>query len=336
MAASKENPEYTVCLVDGDKKYNITPAVIDITMSHQDRQLAQSATITAANIKTASDKTICELMKVRKRIFIYANDGEKKEEVFRGWIWTEYHDSDMESSELKMKCYDNLIYLQQSEDSLYFSKGKTTSAIMKKICSKWGIKLKFSYVSITHTKLVLKGTLSNIILSDILEKVRRKKGKRYVVYSKKNVMHIATMGANKKIYKIEKQNNAVEVRYQRSLDDVVTKVKILGNAKDSGRVPTVATVKGDTKKYGTLQKLETKSSDDSLSTAKKEAKYTIKEKGTPISEYTVTAPDIPWIKKGDKVYVEAGHITGKNLLVYGIERSISNKRKTMTLTLRAK
>lgn len=333
MAASKDNPKYTVYLVDGTKKYNITPAVTNITLSHQDRQLAQSATITAANIKTKSGKTICQIVKVRARIFIHANDGDKSAEVFRGWIWTEYHESDMEASAVKMKCYDNLIYLQESEDSLYFSKGKTTKAVLSEICNKWGIKLDFTYSSITHSKLVLRGTLSNIILSDILEKTMRKKGIRYVVYSAEGVMNVAPVGSNTKIYKIEKKENAVKVRYEKTMDDMVTKVKILGNAKDSGKVPVVATVKGNTAKYGTLQKLETKSNDDSLSTAKKEAKSIIQYNGIPTKEYTVTAPDIPWIKKGDKVYVKAGHITGEYLIVAGIERSISNKAKTMSLTL---
>lgn len=335
MAASVENPIYTVYLVDGKKKYNITPAVTGLEFSNQDKQIAQSVSITAVNVKTASGKTVCQIMEVHKRVFIYANDGTTKAEVFRGWIWTEYHKSDVESSLVTMKCYDNLIYLQESDDSLYFSKGKTTKAVMKSICNKWGIKLNYTYSSITHGKLVLKGTLSNIFMADILDLVKKKKGTKYVIYSQQDTMYVAPVGANKTIYRIEKKNNAVEVRYEKTMDGMITKVKILGSSdKGSDKVPVVATVKGDTKKYGTLQKLQTKGSDDSLKEAKKEAQNTIKESGKPTTEYNVTAPDIPWIKKGDKVYVNAGHLTGNNLIVYGIERDISNKAKTMTLTLK--
>ena len=334
MAASLDNPNYTVYLVEKKHKYNITPAVTGINFSNQEKQVAQSVSITATNIKTSSGKTICELLDVRKRIFIWANDGEKKDEVFRGWIWTAYHRSQMDDNLFTVKCYDNLIYLQESEDSLYFSKGKSTKSVMSKICDKWGIKLNYSYNTITHGKLVLRGTLTDIIMSDILETVRKRTGKRYVIYSQKDIMYVSSVGTNKKIYQITKKNNAVETRYEKTMDGMITKVKILGNAdKKSDKVPVVATVKGDTKKYGTLQKLQTKGSDDSLKAAKKEAKATIKEHGEPTREYMVTATDIPWIKKGDTVYVDAGHITGKNLIVTGIERSISNKAKTMELTL---
>lgn len=337
MAASKENPTYTVYLVVGQNTYNITPVVTDISLSNQEKQLAQSATITALNIKTKSGKTICELVDVRQRIFIYANDGSKSDEVFRGWIWTFYHKTELDSDPITLKCYDNLIYLQESDDSLYFAKGKNTKSVIQSICTRWGIKLNYSYSTITHDKLVLKGSLSNIIVSDILELVQKRRGTRYAITSQKDVMYISTVGQNKTIYQIVRKQNAVETRYDKSMDDMVTKVSILGHAdKDSEKVPVVATVKGNTSKYGTLQKLLTSSKDDALSDAKKEAKTMISEKGKPAEEFTVIAADVPWIRKGDKVHVKAGHIGGRDLIVYGIERSISNKKKTMELTLRAK
>ena len=335
MAASLENPVYTVYVIDGKNKYNITPAVTALDLTWEEKQIAQSADITVANVKTATGKKIHSILDVRKRVFIYANDGAKKAEVFRGWIWTEYPQASMDEDTVTIKCYDNLIYLQESEDSLYFSKGKNTKSVISSICSKWGIKLNFSYATINHPKLVLRGDLSNIILSDILTPVRKRKGIKYVVYSQQDIMYVATAGSNKTIYKVTKANNATEARREKTMDGMITKVKILGSAsKKSGKVPVVATVKGDTAKYGTLQSLQNKDKDDSLSEAKKEANATIKAHGKPSTEYTVTATDIPWIKKGDKVYVDAGKISKKNLIVKGIERSISNKSKTMTLTLR--
>lgn len=333
MAASQENPVYTVYLVDGNNKYNITPAVVSIGTSNQEKQLAQSVDLTLLNIKTSTGKTLCELLTVRRRVFVYADDGEKKDEVFRGWTWTRYHQSTLEESALKIKCYDNLIYLQESESSYYYSKGKSTKAVMKDIANNWGIKIKYSYSSITNPKLVLRGTLSDMIISDILNPVKNRTGTKYTIYSQKDVMYVAPVGSNTKIYKIESKNNAVEVKSEKTMDGMVTKVKILGSAEKSGKVPVAATVKGDTKKYGTLQKIITKDSDDSLSDAKKEANAIIQVSGKPFEESYVTAPDIPWIKKGDMVYVNAGHISKKELIVAGIERDISNKKKVMTLTL---
>lgn len=329
--ASLENPIYSVYLVDGNTKYNLSPAVIDIDMSNQEKQVAQSVTVNVANI-TSGGKTMNSLLGVRKRIFIYANDGSKNEEVFRGWTWTRYSDADLSAHTIKVKCYDNLIYLQESEDSLYFSKGKDTKSVMSTICKKWGINLNYSYSTITHEKLVLRGTLTDIFQSDILDLVKDRTGKKYVIISQKDVMYVKTAGTNTKVYNVTKKQNAVSARAETTMDGMITKVQILGQSGEDGSIPVVATVKGDTSKYGTLQKLQTKSSDQSLSDAKKEANATIKEYGKPRQEYQVIATDIPWIKKGDLVHVEAGSIN-ENLIAVGIERTISNKQKTMTLSL---
>ena len=333
--ASEQNPIYTVYMVVGKTKYNITPAVVDIDLSEQENQIAQTATIRFVNVRIKGGKTMCQTFDVRQRVFIYANDGTKKEEVFRGWNWTKIHDSDMEETVLTMKCYDNLIYLQESQDSMYFSKGANTKSVMNKICNKWGINLNYTYSTITHDKLVLKGALSDFILNDILNKVKDRTGKDYVVRSAKDVMYVMPVGSNKKKHRITKKGNAVNVRSEKTMDGMVTKVVILGKAEEkSEKVPVVATVSGETSKYGTLQQLQDKDEDTSLANAKKEAQNTINEKGKPFREYEVQAVDIPWIRKGDMVHVEAGHIISQDLIAVSVERSISNTKKTMTLTLK--
>jgi hypothetical protein len=333
MAASKKNPIYTVYLIAGNKKYNLTPVCTDISPSHPKNQIAQSVTLHVVNIRLNKKETLCQIIAVRQRVMVYANDGEKKAEVFRGWIWTRYHESEVEGSIITLKCYDNLIYMQESEDSLYFSKGSKTNSVMSNICSKWGIKLKYTYSSITHDKLVLRGTLSNIITSDILDLVKKKTGEKYVIKSIQDVMYITPEGTNQTVYKIEKKKNAVRVRYEQTMDEMVTKVVILGKAeKNSKKRPVVATVTGNTSKYGTLQKLEDKDEDTSLAEAKKEAQTIINEKGKPETEFEIEASDIPWIMKGDLVYVDAGHLTQEKMIVLGIERDISNNKKTMVLT----
>ena len=332
MKASLDNPVYTVYLVDGDTKYNITPTVINIDFSDQDKQIAQAVTLTITNIK-ASGTTMANLNKVRQRIFINADDGTQKGEVFRGWHWTRYLEAATTGQEITIKCYDNLIYFQESEDSRYFSSGRKTDDVMQTICNDWGIKLSYSYSTITHSKLVLRGTLSDIFKSDILDKVKERTGKKYVVTSQKDVMYVKPVGTNTPVYNITAKSNAVSTRMEQSMDGMVTKVVILGKAEDdSDKLPVVATVAGDTSTYGTLQKLQDKDEDTSLADAKKEAQNVTKEKGTPSWVYEVRSTDIPWIRKGDKVHVEAGGMKG-DFIAISIDRSISNQAKQMTLTL---
>lgn len=331
MKASLENPVYTVYVIDGNTKYDITPAVVDISLSNQEKQVAQCATIRIQNVKY-KDKWLSSILKVRLRVKIHANDGTTKGEVFRGWIWTKYYQSEIDEKAIQLKCYDNLIYLQESEDSLYFSKGKNTKSVMSTICNKWGIQMNYSYSTITHPKLVLRGPLTDIFMTDILDPVKQRTGTKYVITSQKDVMYVKPVGSNKNIYEIKKQNNAIGTRIEQTMDGMITKVVILGNAeKNSDKLPVVATVKGDTSKYGTLQKLQDKDKDTSLASAKKEAQNTINEHGKPTKIYQIKTTDIPWIQKGDKVHVSAGGIDA-DLIAMSIERDISNKAKSMTLT----
>lgn len=334
MNAAYDNPIYTVYLVIGSTKYNITPAVMSLDFSSQEQQIAASVTVYAANVKVGNSY-LSTMLKVRQRVFIYANDGKKNAEVFRGWTWTKYYESENESKELRIKCYDNLIYLQESEDSFYFTNGTQTKSIMSSICSEWGISLNYTYSSISHDKLALRGTLSDMITSDVLDAVKKRTGTKYVITSQQDVMTVAAVGSNTTVYSLTAKNNATLTRSETTMDGMTTQVKILGDAeKDSEKIPVLATVKGNTSTYGTLQKLQDKNSDTSLADAQTEAQNTINEDGAPKKEYNVDAIDIPWILKGDKVYVNAGDIKEKTLIVVGIDRDISNKRKKMSLTLK--
>lgn len=335
MRASKENPIYTVRLLDDSTEYNLTAAVLDIDFADREKQLAQSVTINVANGQSGGT-TLADILKVRQRIFISADDGTTNDEVFRGVIWTKYCRDALSDEEIQIKCYDNLIYMQESEDSQYFTAGQASNSVIQQLCDNWGVQLDYSYASITHEKLVLRGNLSDIIISDVLDKVKKQTGQSFVILSIKDVLTIRPVGQNTTVYEISEQNNAVQTRTEQTMDGMITKVVILGKAGNDERKPVEATVDGDTAQYGTLQKIIDASGKDentSLADAQKEANNIIKESGTPKIEYEVQAPDIPWIRKGDKVRVDAGDIYGKELIVLAINRSISNKSKMMTLTL---
>lgn len=331
MKASKENPEYTVAIVDGATKYDVTPALINLDLSDPEGQLAQTATITLGNVKVKG-QWLSSLVGARNRIFIYANDGSKKDEVFRGVIWTDYYRSELENREMQLKCYDNLIYMQESEDAEYFTTGKPTKDVMTTICDKWGVKLNYTYQSITHAKLALRGKLADIITSDILDLVKNQTGKKYVIRSAKDVVNVMQVGQNTTVYNITAKNNAVSTRSEKTMDGMITRVVILGKAGSDEREPVEATVDGSVAEYGTLQKLLNRKENTSLADAQKEANEIIAEYGSPKTKYEVQCADIPWIRKGDRVRIEAGNIEA-TLIAVGVTRTISNRSKSMTLTL---
>lgn len=331
MTASAAKPEYTVYVVAGSVKYNITPAIESIDIADREKQMSKCVTIQLMNQKVG-DEWLSNLLGVRNRVYMYANDGSKNEECFRGYVWDRGKQSSLSDRTLQLKCYDNLIYFQKSDHSAYFSSGKSTKAVCKALCDDWGVKLDYSYESITHSKLPLRGNLSDIFTADVLDLVRDRTGKKYVILSEKDVMQIKGVGQNTTIYHFVAGQNAIQTSSVCTMDGMVTKVIILGKADDDERRPVEATVSGDTSKYGTLQKTINRDENTSLADAKKEAQSIIDEDGKPKWEFELYATDIPWIRKGDKVYVEAGDMSGY-YIVTAIDRTISLKKREMILTL---
>ena len=120
---------------------------------------------------------------------------------------------------------------------------------MNSICRRWGISLSYSYSSITHGKLALRGTLSDIIVSDILEPVRKKTGKRYVIQSIQDKLYIKPIGSNTTVYEIKAGQNAISTKSEQNMEDMVTKVVILGKQNKDDKYPVKATVKGNVRAF---------------------------------------------------------------------------------------
>lgn len=177
MTISKQDPTYKAIIVSQatGKKYEITNVMISCDLAERENTIAKSAKVEFANVQ-CDGKYLNGVVKVRDRIFIYAHDGETSGEVFRGFIWTKRYTSKTEK-ELTVSCYDNLIYFQESEDSQFFASGQSTADIAMAVCRQWGVSLSYAYESITHEKLILKGALSDIFLTDLLGEVKKKQAK---------------------------------------------------------------------------------------------------------------------------------------------------------------
>lgn len=308
---SVQCPEYKVAIIDqGGTRYDVTPVLVDLVLSEKDGEVAQKATITIANIQV-DGKNFTSIVQVRCRVFVYADTGEKNGEIFRGFVWERPYRSDKEKL-LTLVCYDNLIYFQKSEDYQYFSPGLSTSSICNTLCSKWGVKLKYNTDSITHPKLPLRGRLSEIFLEDLLGEVRKKKGTKSVMRSIEDVVCIDKFGSNSTVYQFTRREggNSLFTQSSVSMDNMITKVIILGKEDKDERAPVSATVAGNTGTYGTLQKVLTASTGTSLADAKAEANELLKDYGKPERGFTLAAVDVPWIRKGDKINVKAGDMVG--------------------------
>lgn len=339
---SKLNPIYSIASVSNKtgKRYAVqsinypdSKFVTSLKLSEKEKQLAQSAQIKLMNAKI-DEGYFTSIFDVMDRVVIYANDGERSEEVFRGVIWEKSYSSKI-AKEITLTCYDNLIFFMNSEVSEYFSAGKSSQTILNTLCQKWGVTLDYKYESIKHPKLPLSGSLADVFLSDILGEVKKQTGVKYAVRSIKDVVTVSKAASNQIIYEIKRTDGAaISTDSTKSMDDVVTKIVITGSTDDNGKTAVEAVVEGETAKYGTLQKVQSKEKDVSLSEAKKEANNTLAENGKPKWTYSVSAIDIPWVHKGDLVSVKAGDMTQK-YLVLSITHDAGDKTMDLEVELYA-
>lgn len=324
------NPIYSAYVVTGSTKYNITPLLQSVDIADLEREWACRVTM---DLMDYQGDGLQDIITDKSRVFLYASDGGEKKEVFRGFVWGVTSSNSLSDNTVTVKCYDNLIHMQESEESLFYTEGKSTQTILSDIFTNWGVTLSYGYKSITHSKLALRGNLSDILTADILDLVKDRTGQKYAILSKQDTVHITGVGSNTTIYTFRAGHNAISTRSEWTKDGMITKVVILGKADDNERAEVEATVTGSTADYGTLQKIISRDSNTTLADAKTEANNIIKESGKPTKEYELKAVDIPWIRKGDKVKVIAENLSATYYIVKSVDRSISNKGKEMTLDL---
>ena len=333
MAAALENPHYTATVLDkAGNKYDLTNALIDLVLQETENGIAQKVSLKIPQLRH-NGKYITSLINVHDTLYVFANTGSGAKEVFRGYIWGDVYDKGT-TKEITLTAYDRLIYLQESEEYKYYSAGKSTQSIFQDICKSKGITLKYSHVSITHSKLVIRGTLADAFEEDLLENVRKKTGYRGIIRDVKGSMEVITEGfGNTTAYKLlnGEEGNIIKTKHTVTMDGITTKVIILGSADDDERASIKATVKGDTDKYGTIQKIISSSDSDKLADLKEEANQLIKDKGKPEENIEVTAVDNPWIRKGDQIYFNDGYRSG-----YAYVKSITHDalKKIMDLEIR--
>lgn len=292
------------------KKYELTNFITDLGWEELEKELAARISFSAKNDKTSKGR-LSSLAKPGCYVYLYYqyNNGALKEAV-RGRI-VEWNPSASGSSELlKVKAYDNLYDLQESEDNLYFSSGSGTKQIISTIFSRWGIRIaKYTGPNVTHGSIKeAKKKLGQMVV-ETLSEAKKKGGGDAVVRSVQGNVQILSTGSNTSVYHFEETKNLTSASHKISTAGMVTRVKVIGEEDSDGRRPLEATVDGQTK-YGIRQKIVTRGSDESIGEAKKAAGEIIKEDGKPKEEIKVTTVEIPLIRKGDLVHVKMSTGTG--------------------------
>lgn len=307
-------------------------SITDITESgswdESEGELAMRFSLTLAN-RNFNGKKISSLAKPNCWIVIQAEIDGKPEEVARGKI-TEWSPTISESTEtLTLGGYDILYDLEKSQDNRYVSEGVGTKSVIITIFDDWGIPVdRYEGPNNANAKTTFKNEhLSDIIL-ELLDTAHKHGERECIVRAEQNKVSIIPKGSNGTVYHFEQSKNIQTVKYGLNAGDVVTVVKVVATEDDDDRQKVEAIIEGNTE-YGKRQEIYVRDKDDTLQQATDAAKEILNEKGKPSESFSLKAPDVPFIRKGDKIYVTTSVYTG-----YALVTSISHSLgRTMSLSI---
>lgn len=321
--------QYRLIVVDSDGiQRNIRDYVTDLGWEHNEKEIASRISFTAVNEKV-DDKYLSDFLKPGCLVAIYANDGQKDDEIVRGNIVDWKPSNSGGERKITIKAYDNLYDLQQSQDSVYYSAGSQTQAVITNLMEQWGLAYEYAAGSAIHEKLVFKAKNASDIITDILDDAMKKGVEKCLVSSDKGTVKIHPCGDNSPIYCFE-ADNSESITHTLSTSGMVTRVKVVAQADDEGRSSVEATLNGLTE-YGIRQKIYTRDKDATLAEAQSAAQAILDEDGTVQETISVQATDIPWIKKGDVIHISADSLDG-----YYYVLGISHDIDTMSMTMQVK
>ncbi|CAK7059591.1 MAG: hypothetical protein EUB_03429 [Eubacterium sp.] len=333
MGFNPATTKYEAFVLRGDgSKYSLNQLVKNLSWQEMDGDFVARASLSMAN--KYLPKLGCwteHATPPGSYIFIFANG----QEVFRGTVWNHKYNSAKGAELIDITACDRMIYLSQCKDSYYYESGQATIDLCANICQRWSIDMVYEYYPYSHGKIVMKNKSLMDQLSEVLTECQKKNnGRKFVAQFEKDVLKIRGQGYNDTVYVLTggelNTRSLMNVQMETNLDKLVTRVNVLGKADNEGREPVEATIDGDLT-FGTLQDQIYHDSDKSIDEARAEAQAILDEKGKPETNFSITAPDIPFIRKGHRIHcVFSSEING-----YFYVKSITHNAidKTMDLKL---
>ncbi|MBQ9348169.1 MAG: hypothetical protein IJT94_12690 [Oscillibacter sp.] len=330
MAIDMAKLSYHLYLLrESGESLDITEIVTNAEWEENKGELASRMSLTVANVPY-NGTYMSSIAKPNCYVLVYAELGGVPEEVARckitEWDTTRAEDEDA----LILSGYDELFDLQKSEDHRFIKDGTSTKKALTDLFSDWGIPLgKYDGPTAACAKTPYSDPLSDIIL-DLLDNAHKHGDPECHVRANKGKVDVIQKGSNSTVYCFEEGKNLSTARMKISTSDMITVVKILSAEEDDdGKRAVESLVEGKTE-YGRRQKILIRDADDDLATATSSANQILKDEGEPEKTLKVKTPDVPFIRKYDRVQITSRTYTGA-ALVLSIQHDIDSKSMTMEL-----
>ncbi len=280
-----------------------TPIVSELSWEEARQELAARATFSFPNIRVERVRLVNKI-KMGQKVFIYSDWGQGMTEVFRGTIFRRGLEDD-ENGSIELTVYDNSFYLQRSRDQLYVANWTSCRAAITRLLDRWKVPYAYNGPSTILAKgRLFKGdTVAEIILT-LLDEARQKGGGEHVAKDVQGKIIIEPIGHNQTVWVLTRAALG-HVMDDQSIEDLVTRVKILSDLGNDRESPVAAVVDGKTE-FGILQEIINHDTDESLAEARQAAQTILKDRGAPIRTISFEAPDVPPLRKGDLAHIDIG------------------------------
>ncbi len=301
--------KYRVVVMDeSGKQYNIQDYIQNLGWEENDSEISVRSSFTLRNDKT-SKGYLSSIIKPGCLIGIFASDGGPlNEEVARGYVETWNQVEKNSGNNLKCTCYDELYKLQKSQDNRYYSSGTGTMQAIQGILDDWEIPMsEYKGPNVSHGKRVCNNQYLSDMILEFLDDAAKRGGEKCVIRAAKGYTSVCPWGSNETVYVFE-VDNTQSFNKTISTANLITRVKVVGQADDDGKRSVDATLNGETQ-YGIRQRIYTRGSDETLSDANAAAQEILDGEGKIEKEMTVQSPDVPFIRKGDLVYIISSSVS---------------------------
>lgn len=323
--------EYRVIAVTPDgQQLDLTDITHGLGFSEGEKELSAKITMKLANADYGG-KNISELVQPFTPIFIYASMGGGFEEVMRGTVQKWGTRETNGERFLNIETADEVQALRRNQDNFYFTADHSSSAIINEILNKWGVPFESQVEDVTHAKKVYNKKYLIDMLEEVLEDIKEKSDKVYFIRAKNGVVQIIPRGTNETIYHFDIDDNLVRVEEDFDVSAIVTRVQVVAKGKEEGHQKIEATVDGKTD-LGVRQVIYERGNKTTLEEAQKAAEKIIKEQGSAKHDVSIESPDIPTLRKGDRIRVRGSNEQDMYYFVKSIRHNAANQRMTLELT----
>lgn len=320
--------QYRVVVMDeSGRQYDIKDYVENLGWEENENEISVRTSFTVRNDKTARGY-LSSIIKPGSLIGTFATANDYSKEVARGYVVNWNPSQQNNSYDLRCVAYDELYNLQKSQDNLYFPSGTGTQTAIQQILSEWGIPMgNYSGPNVSHGKLIFNNKYLSDVILELLDDAAKKGKSKCIIQAGTGCINIVPWGNNDLVY-VFQEDNTISISENISTEKLITRIKVVGQEDAEGKRSVEATING-LMEYGIRQRIYIRGSDETPEDAKAAAQALLDD-GIITKEIKVQSPDVPFVRKGDRVYLMLGTSTGY-FYVKGIRHDADTHIMTMDL-----